>query len=438
LESSSFLTTSNRFGSRWDVALFRSETDILDFAKEKLLDGSLALTEHDRLGSLACLSVRFALEFNMDGTARDVICAQIERHMRLCIAATARLEKLVTLAGSEPLLAEAAYELMEGSEVRYLADHSDLGCIDRGRRGELVAALLIMRAYDVARPARGWRYDVKRCVSVVEFMKALLPESEYGTLCNSLPTVWCENEEKPFKKAFEDYGMWFNHVIKIEDKKMLSVDCLWKFVMRGAMILCGNGQDGIDIVLPVCHTKRKLSPDSMTAIMIRVKNAERFKKEVKKTLFDAMNPFDLGIFSENGPSNITKPVIRLVLALSSPEAGVIFPKRASHQRHLNAFTSFDIWLAGLSKDTYKQIGGDLKSYEALLERSLRPHDAFEMLDHPVVDEYWMDKHLKDKHLKDKHLKGSRAARRRMAPLVLPEPEHYEIHRKDTESASPAD
>jgi hypothetical protein len=75
-------------------------------------------------GSLACLSIRFGLEFDMDETARDVTLAQVERHMRLCIPATAGLEKSITIPGSEPLLAalhkfirrlEAAYELMKGT-----------------------------------------------------------------------------------------------------------------------------------------------------------------------------------------------------------------------------------------------------------------------------------------------------------------------------------
>jgi hypothetical protein len=33
----------------------------------------------DLLGSLACLSVRFPLEFDADETAGDVVCTQVER-----------------------------------------------------------------------------------------------------------------------------------------------------------------------------------------------------------------------------------------------------------------------------------------------------------------------------------------------------------------------
>jgi len=90
----------------------------------------------------------------MDGTVRDVNRVQVERHMRLCIAATTGFEKMITISGSEPLLAEVAYKLMKDTgtnAVCHLAKHPDLHCIDRGRRGELVAVLLIMQAYDAAR-----------------------------------------------------------------------------------------------------------------------------------------------------------------------------------------------------------------------------------------------------------------------------------------------
>lgn len=150
------------------------------------------------------------------------------------------------------------------------------------------------------------------------------------------------------------------------------------------------------------------------------------RRKINKSIFDAMGPFDLGIFPEDGRV-LPKPVIRLVLALSSPEAGVIFPERASRQRHPDTFTAFDVWLAGLSTDTFNDIGGDLESYEALLERSLRPYDTFQMLDAPsqAVSKRWKSKEF-----------IAAACRQRMAPLILPEPGHHEIHQeKDTESTS---
>jgi hypothetical protein len=305
----------------------------------------------------------------MDGTAYDVTHAQVERHMRLCIAATAGLEKMTTIPASEPLLAEAAYELMEGSgtnAVCHLAGHSDLNCIDRGRRGELVAVLLIMQAYDAARVLSG-----RRWVSIVNFMEALLPPTEYNTLLQSTPTSWPMNyhNQATFEAIFKDHGLWFNHVIKIEEKEMISINNLWKFVVRGAMILCVTNQEGIDIVLPICDMTQNLGPDSVTAIFIQVKNAKDYKATLQGNLFDAMDSVIRSALSPKLPEpskkkrkvnaipkKVTpepvmvepKAAIRMVLALASPEPAVVIRDRPEEKHHFDGFTTFDLWLAGLS------------------------------------------------------------------------------------------
>jgi hypothetical protein len=68
---SCFHTILSRFGSHWDnlPQRLKEESVIMDYAKEKLLDGSNELRDGNwGGGSLACLSIRFALEFSMDGT----------------------------------------------------------------------------------------------------------------------------------------------------------------------------------------------------------------------------------------------------------------------------------------------------------------------------------------------------------------------------------
>ena len=402
----------SRFGTRYDAMHDKNEEVLMDFAKGKLLDGPSQLSKDDRSGSLACLSVRFALEFDADGTASDVACTQVERHMRLCLAATAGREKFVTLAGSEPLLAEAAYELMKGTKsnpVHYLAHHSDLNCVDRGRRGELVAALLLMGACDAARAAS--ESPDTRWVSVDGFMKELLPPADYQRFQVSLPRFWRDGEKRTFMETFRNYGIWFNHVIKVEKKQMFSADNLWKYITRGAMMLCTQNQQGVDIVLPVCDIQRKLSRDTVTAILIQVKNAEDIKLKIDKALFDGMGPIKLGVF----PKDVTpKPVIRMVLALASDKAGVAFPDARERETHYpDPFTAFDVWIAGLSTAAFKHIDEDLVSYRLLLERSLEPHDAFELKDDDEVD------------TETRACRGS--VRRRMAPLTSTEAAHENIH-----------
>jgi hypothetical protein len=408
---------------------------VMDYVKQKLLDGPSELRKGNSAGTLACLSTRFALEFNMDGTARSITYAQVERHMRLCIAATAGLENLITIPGSEPLLAEAAYELMKGSgtnAVCHLAGHADLNCIDRGRRGELVAALLIMQTYDAARALSG-----RRWVSVINFMEALLPQTKYKTLLLSAPTSWPMNDDNQatFEVIFKDYGMWFNHIIKVEEKEMISIEHLWKFVVRGAMILCTTNQEGIDIILPICHMTKNLGPDSVTAIIIQVKNSKDYRGTLQGNLFDAMDSIvkSMAMFSKlpdpdsdpdstpaETPSEPSKKkrkvtpepvkmepkaVIRMMFALASPEPAIVFKDRPEKKDGFDGFTAFDLWLAGLSNKTFKQIQDtDIESYKTLLERSLASHDAFGLKGVPHIGE------------NARELRGAR--RRQMAPLTF--------------------
>ncbi len=293
-----------------------------------------------------------------------------------------------------------------------------------------------MQAYDAARVVSG-----RRWVSVVNFMEALLPASEYDTLLQSRPTFWRTEDDNnmSFEAMFKDCGLWFNHIIKIGTKEMISVDHLWKFVTRGGMILCATDQEGIDIILPVCYTTQNSGPDSVTAIIIHVTNAEDSKTGLDDSSYDAMDPaVTSAIFSMLPDSELTtatetlgepkkkkrkatstvtskkvtpKPVIRMVFALASPEPAIVFRERAAEKakdRLNHEFTTFDTWLAGLSDQTFKQFqDADLESYEKLLERSQLPHDSdtFELKD--------------DMGMGDKTRNSRLARRRRMAPLTLP-------------------
>ena len=365
----------SRFGSHFDGLTDGDDPDgdILKFAKRKLLNNKDSLEEADVSGSLACLAMRFGLEFNEDEDSRDVSYKQVERHMRICLAASTGFKKLITCSASEPLLAEAAYQLMlnsSASPVKILANHANLYCVDRGRRGELVASLIIMQARDASLPG----YLAKRrWVPVTDFMEALLQPELSKSVLNSLPTLWREGDRDiSFCEKFRDCYLWFNHVIKVEDSDVIKPKFIWKYIMRGAMIVCKDNQEGVDIILPVSTGLDKtISRRTVTAITIQVKNSESYGPNVDSRLFHAMDPCRLGMLSDD-----PLPIIRIVFALASPKAGVGFPPRRERENHRpDKFTSFDIWCAGLSTKIFKQIGGDLDSYVKLLDRS-QTHDAF--------------------------------------------------------------
>ncbi|KAH9961524.1 hypothetical protein BC827DRAFT_1100892, partial [Russula dissimulans] len=197
-----------------------------------------------------------------------------------------------------------------------------------------------------------------RLVSVIDFIGALLPPAHFQTLQTSMPRFWYKEQHHTFSNIFKGYSMWFNHVIKVEKGtgNMIKAASLWKFVTRGAMVMCRDNQKGVDIVLPACPTGANLSRDSITAILIQVKNDASYQDSITKELFDAMDPVQVGLFSEYGMS---RPVIRLVFALASKKAAIAFPTPPGHDHHHHdKFTSFDIWCVGLSEETFKLIGED--------------------------------------------------------------------------------
>ena len=168
--------------------------------------------------------------------------------------------------------------------------------------------------------------------------------------------------------------------------------------------MCVDNQLGIDIVLPVCMRDDKLSRRTVTAILIQVKNHKSFKCEVDKLLFDCMDPFRDGLFSEY---DRPLPVIRMVFALGSENPGVVFPE---DRRHNDAFTAYDIWCAGLSSDTFRDIGSDLRWYEALILRSMRRHDGFDV-----------------KETEEDIRNARERQRRRMVPLSAPDEANNFLH-----------
>ncbi|KAI0301085.1 hypothetical protein B0F90DRAFT_1668163 [Multifurca ochricompacta] len=111
--------------------MFKSpRLSIVILATEKLMDGHTALdnTTICRTGSSACVSVHLSLEFNLANThGREVARTHVERPMRLCLAATTGLESMITVAGSELCLAEAARRIMNGSAANRLAAWQSIG-----------------------------------------------------------------------------------------------------------------------------------------------------------------------------------------------------------------------------------------------------------------------------------------------------------------------
>lgn len=224
--------------------------------------------------------------------------------MRLILQADATFEGVVITFGSEPLLAEAASELFKQSlanPVHYLAYHPDLSSVDCGQPGGMVAALIIMQARDASLAVSAVE---RRWVPVSDFMRLTpaicLRNSEYF-----LQTFLARRRTEAVRSNDQgrDYAMWFNYIIRVGTGEMINAEHLWKFITRGAMIVCPVNRGGIDIVLPVCVTKGTLSRDAVTAILIQVKTSDRFQCRIDNICFCTW-------FSPSGHT-VSQPTTRL-------------------------------------------------------------------------------------------------------------------------------
>ncbi|KAI0302586.1 hypothetical protein BC826DRAFT_422138 [Russula brevipes] len=315
------------FPTRFDNGDFDVKKSIVTFAAEKLLcrpafKKGLQFDEPDE--SLACLAVRLGLDFKDTSWLDKVVeCRQVERHMRICLAATEGFRSMVTISPSEPLLAEASWMLMSRGlgpkeAPQALLKHIDESYLNAGDRGEVIAALLLMLARDEAiqirkqdqnpNPGGVSSEDLKddgvaqgRIVTMLEFIDALVPPESRSGVRRQKPHYWSEEHlrEKSFESAFTRAHIYFNHFIKVHDFKMVERGYLWRLICRGAAVIGANNQRGVDIIIPVLMGT-VLHPKFVTAIFVQVKNDRSYTDDVSDTLFTGMDPCKVKLFTENG------------------------------------------------------------------------------------------------------------------------------------------
>ena len=338
---------------------------------------------------LACLAMRLGLDFRatnwLDQQAPERI--QVERHLRLCLAATPGFTELVTISPSEPLLAEAAYSLTSRrsglddlppwSMPIALQSHLTRSYLDLGNRGELIASLLITLARDAALdkepfPSPDLPPDDDgegRVVSVAAFLAALVTADE-DNLLNLKPRCARDTTLKDvtLRDAFSGARIWFNHIVKVRDFAMVRRENLCALVARGAAMLCADNQKAVDLLIPIVFNGY-LKPENVSAILIQVKNSLSYESVGGvDTLLDAIDPFNIELFDEKDV--IIRPVIRMVFTLSPRDHRVSLTRPPPKSEPKIPFTAYDIGCLGLGKATFRVIKDtEEDTYQNLLRRS---------------------------------------------------------------------
>ncbi|KAG6848465.1 hypothetical protein H0H93_016752 [Arthromyces matolae] len=375
------------FGSRYNNGTYPIQQDIVRYAAQKLRGGGVMPRELSFSAMLACLASRLALQFNP--TSLNQQLQQVEQHLRLCITMTADMETAITVAASEPIVAEgSAYMLChfrEQKKMPQMLREVLLGTpsIDLGHRGETMGLLLLTMARDeIVYPPEDPYLSLNnpegpelRSIPLVTFIQTLLV---VDNLTEALPTSVADpTKNLPFGETFRNSRIHFNHFIKVTDSKTINRHYLWKVATRGAGILCADRQLGIDAILIfILDCKKPLGPDNIGVLLIQDKNDAGFELPYNDYLNDVMNPYDLGIF-DNDKDQCYVPLIRMVFALASSKSGAyaIKPPMDRPRRETTGtstpkqmYTAYDFWCAGATRDTFPLIGDDERVFRDILHR----------------------------------------------------------------------
>ncbi|KAF8907965.1 hypothetical protein CPB84DRAFT_1768288 [Gymnopilus junonius] len=345
------------FATRYDCGSDLIKQSIITFAQEKLLCrklvGDTSLSDAE---SLACLAIRLGLDFKSTSwTDRRAERIQVERHMRLCLSATAGFQKMVTISPSEPLLAEAAYSTM--------STHLDMDQAPQALLRHFDMDKTPLRA--IESPSANERQDDRdgqsRVLTVLEFLDALLPPNTHKDVKIQTPFRFTTGHgEVKLEDAFARGHIWFNHFIKI-----MTITCVT--LILSSPILFDN----------------HLKPESISAILVQVKNDPSCAHNVRTSLFKAMDPFRFGLFSKGDKPAF--PIIRMVFALASQISTVTRPTNpedsSSGQASAHRYTAYDIWVAGTTQDSFGVISQNGRNvYKDLTERTSKVSNVYALLD----------------------------------------------------------
>ncbi|KAL4072622.1 hypothetical protein V8B97DRAFT_1899112 [Scleroderma yunnanense] len=375
-------------------ALSTQEDIIFRFAAAKLLGGTAyegqILNVPQKLG---CLAQRIPIEFLSAVYASQVSDQekeQVHSHMRVVLKVGKNLETMVTTSPSEPVLSEAAYFVMttqtQFSPPQALQEILNEFAVNKGELGELMVTLLFTMARDKAvgradpygRPPNNRRWCSLTGLLTSLFHTASPPSDNHVNVITSCGWHFAAGSPKRIKSSladtFDDSKVYFTHFIKVHQHALVHVEYLMRLMARGAAVLCANGQPGIDGIIPFLLKGDEIRADNIGVILFQVKNDRSYSNSPQQNLFHAMDPCSLGV------SN-SVPVIRIVFALAANTPGLVLAQHSSpdtvnpHRGHKStgttkgSYTTYDIWVAGLSSELLVPVGNEQSTWDSILQAS---------------------------------------------------------------------
>ncbi len=252
--------------------------DIIKFAKRKLCNDESVFAGNSFTAAIAS---RVLVEFplchrngpNMD-RARETEAKLVASHMRVVYSIPKHREYMRSGYPSEPLLAEAAAQVMyeQPQETR----NAFLDClqndfISERERGQSIVRYLSICGYD---RARGWdgQGQFSDPIRLVDFLRALFGDTNYEHMKTSL-AFNVVGEGVSFEEA--DAYVYFTHLVRAGDASVISDRCALTALSRGMAWQISSEEADIDIVISVAFLKSTDEPldrSKITLLALRVKN----------------------------------------------------------------------------------------------------------------------------------------------------------------------
>ncbi|KAG9075046.1 hypothetical protein FRC06_010306, partial [Ceratobasidium sp. 370] len=272
------------FWTRYENGDDSVQANIVSFARMKL-----AGKHHDKLddhGQLAVLGVRVGLSFDRSrAEARVTEDCLVEGHMRVAFSIPKHREYIYADALSEPILAEAAAQLMHMDGLwdgfpKVLFNWCHHGLIAKGGRGELLARLLLTKAHDrvvrLISPEPEAPPKFTQPILLSDFLEALVGTKNKDRILNAKPNNVPDGvtlAESVLGKAMLNFTHW----AKAGDSSVVTDEAAWIALARCLAWQCFDNQPEIDLVTPLMLPPKdaKLERYTVSAIFWQIKNRNR-------------------------------------------------------------------------------------------------------------------------------------------------------------------
>ncbi len=218
--------------------------------------------------------------------------------------------------------------------------------ISKGDRGEFLVLLLLILARDTTvgaadefgRPITG-----RRWFRLTDFLYGQTFRKQ--TVSSQLVDAGSIRALDMLSTDFPNAQLHFSHFVKVHEYRAIDITSLLLLQGRGAAVLCANNQTGVDAINVFLRDGTKLVKDNAGLILQQIKNNSSYSKKPHQKLFDAMDPYDLGIL-EAGADAV--PLIKIVFALAARTPSLTVVRHSPTTNYPAVI--YEIWCADISPD----------------------------------------------------------------------------------------